>query len=697
MPLPLASPALTALLLAGLLGPARAYEQDVRGALGQLEAPQAAQRLAAERWLAEHLRPSDLATLGERLPSASLEARRRLEVALGGDERHLELALLLAADRDPATRGLGEATLRRLVAGWLGGDGLDPAPGMRVLGALAQRGAASYRFAPTSGALQPLFERIVRLAGREVGRRGPAERLDVALDPRAARGSFEPVVSRAGGSSAEPVDGDFLTLLFHVAGVQGLEVEGFGLDDRGGRNAWLHVTARGQARRSQADDLILTWARTLLAPGDPVGRVDAARALAGTGWSAVLTWLERRWAEQGDGAALEGLLLAAARGKVVPSLATRASVERLLRIADDALLGRDPAADRRADRVRFALGALPPFGADAGDLGQLVAARLGELPPRSRFLRLSVLASMGSLPAAERANLRQALGASGTTEAPEVELEALRALAASRPWLEEEPWSRLARASALLELATRRGQEGALLEWMRAAHVGPPEAWRRPRDLPPAWDPWQRLLVAEAWLAAPAETATARAHLSALGAGVVDPRVERRLRRIVAGPLRPTLREALLQGSGAGAGTLARLALVAGILPGEAQAELLGRIAPGGVVAADDAILLGPLAVGPVGDQARAALLDAVRGAAGEPPAGAPDQAPWARAFERAWGDLVSAGRDQDARVLRTSVAELLRAQRHPLAVDMVRQRWPRGASEEVLPLAELESPLPSP
>jgi hypothetical protein len=74
---------------------------------------------------------------------------------------------------------------------------------------------------------------------------------------------------------------------------------------------------------------VADWSRDLLDPREARRRAGAARALATCGWSAPLEWLERRWLA-GDGAALEGVLLAASRGRVVPSLASQARVRELL-------------------------------------------------------------------------------------------------------------------------------------------------------------------------------------------------------------------------------------------------------------------------------------------------------------------------------------------------------------------------------
>jgi hypothetical protein len=707
-------PASLALAFA-LLGarPAFALEEpaDVRGALELLEAPHAADRSSAERWLGEHLAPGDLPELAQHLASSSAEARRRLERALGGDERHLDLVALLLADPAPPSRALGEAALARLLAAWIGDEGLEPAPALRVERAFGDVGAARFRWSVAPGPLAPQLDALVRLGSRGIAQRRESERLDVALDPAVADSELI-----APSLLAAVQEESFLHLLFLTSLVQGLEVEGFGLDWQEGRNAWLYILPISEAGKRRADEVLAGWLRSAVEPNDSAARSSACRALAGTGWGAALGWLERRWELQGDGAALEGLALAASRGRVVPSLATPEAVRRLLAEIDAALALSEPAADRRADRGRFALSELPPLGVAGADLTAIVAEGLEGAPDRSRFVRLAALAGMGAIPTQTRAKLRSALEAQTASGPPAVELEALRALAASTPAAEPESWGHLARAGELLELAASRSQEGALGVWMRSARLGPPESWRDPSALPASWGAWRRLLVAESWLALPGEERTAASHLDALpDDALCDPLVEARLRRLALGGLGPTLTQVLAEEAGT-FGKRARLALLAGIL-GEVQhpKALASLVADGQALAACDLILLGALCAGPVRDGARGALVQAVKlaleGALADDPKQELDQ-PWARAVERAWNELMSAGLDAEADAWRSELDRMLRTalpaaqgpgQRagrrrpHPLVEELRSQRWPRLASSEVTPLAELESPLPPP
>jgi hypothetical protein len=250
---------------------------------------------------------------------------------------------------------------------------------------------------------------------------------------------------------------------------------------------------------------------------------------------------------------------------------------------------------------------------------------------------------------------------------------------------------------------------------MRSARLGPPETWRDPQALPSSWSAWKRLLVAETWLALPNETATASAHLDALpDDAFCDPLVEARLRRLALGGLRPALGQALAAQPGS-FGKRSRLALLAGILEeGQHPAALASLVADGHAVAECDTILLGALCSGPVRDGAHSALVEAVRKALEGSVSSDPREElrkPWARACERAWNQLVSAGLDAEAETWRAELDRLLRSvlpapqgpgdrvgrrRSNPLVDELRSQRWPRLASSEVTPLAELESPLPA-
>ena len=100
---------------------ASALELDVPRALAQLSADAVDARAEAERWLAVHLKASDFDLAAETAKSSGLEARTRLTRALGSDERHFELAVLLFVDAEPELSRIGADAMFALAERWFGG------------------------------------------------------------------------------------------------------------------------------------------------------------------------------------------------------------------------------------------------------------------------------------------------------------------------------------------------------------------------------------------------------------------------------------------------------------------------------------------------------------------------------------------------------------------------------------------------
>src|SRR5258707_13937247 len=114
----------------------------------------------------------------------------------------------------------------------------------------------------------------------------------------------------------------------------------------------------------------------------PAERAVNARALAATGWPAALAFLERRWIE-GDEPALEGLLLAAGRGRVAPAL-QEPQRQR-------ALYARLAAAELDGSTLARALAAAGPLSRTGEPLGPLALEGFDRAGPRERWLRLAAL------------------------------------------------------------------------------------------------------------------------------------------------------------------------------------------------------------------------------------------------------------------------------------------------------------------
>ena len=692
---------------AGLQTGAVGARADVSAALARLGDARATERQAAERWLAVHLRPDDLPAVAAAAGGSAPEVQRRLEIALGSDERHFELAALLAADSHAEARRLGEAALARQTSRWLGEGELEPASNFQVLRGIVDRSAPRLALDLERGDFARLVDALVRVGGADLRPRAGSQRIEIVLDPLVLGQTFQPEVP--GGGAVPRQEGDLGALLFAVASVQGLELEGFGFSGAPGTPTWVHLVPSAQAGQRDAARLIADWVRDLLDPREGRRRAGAARALATLGWGAPLAWLERLWLA-GDGDALEGVLLAASRGRVVPSLATPARVRVLLEEGDRALAARDVTGDALAELVLHALGKLPSHDVDGADLRAPLVEGWEGLDARRRALRLGALCGMGGAPQAFLVRAREELARREPALPAAVALELCRLLAAARAGSATGPRSEVASARGVLELALRRDLGATWVDWLQAGGLSLPREWRDAARPEPALAAWPRLLIAEAWLDA-GEREAAAAHLRALAAGRLGPDAERvleRLPRLAAGQGGETLRTAFL---GVGTPGGERLALFAGVLPRERHAALLERALRGD--GDEEALLaLGPLAgdpASPACEGARAAILGLAQPALGGEAEYARPEAAWARAYERAWRDLVAAGDDEGADAWRRALGELLSeslredrsraraARRTPLWTAFAERSWPALGGNPARPLSALESPLPGP
>lgn len=697
--------AAVSLLAAGLAGGqsgAGGARPPVADALARLSDARASERLAAERWLAAHLSPADLPAVAAAAASPEPEVLRRLEIALGSDERHFELCAHLCADSHAAARRLGEAALSRLTAAWMGDGSLEPAASLQVLRGIVDRAAPRLALDPRPGDFARLLDALVRAGGDELRPRAGSARIEVVLDPQVLGAAFQP--QAADGAAPPRQEGDLGSLLFALASVQGLELEGFGFSGGPRTPTWVHLVGQAQAGRRDAARLIADWSRDLLDPREGRRRAGAARALATCGWGAPLEWLERRW-HAGDGAALEGVLLAASRGRVVPSLAGPARVREVLAEADRALAARDPTGDALAELSMHALGELPAFAGDGGDLRELLAQGFESFDARRRALRLGALCDLGSAPKSVLDFARAELAAPSSARSPSERFELCRLLA--RAGTAAAPTT-LGAPRELLEFAFARDLGPTWIDWLRAGGLRLPGAWRSAADLAARLTPWPRLLVAQAWLEA-GDLEAALAHLRVLGnapLGADAARVLEHLGELARGPYGTELRAALAAEQAPWA---ARLALFAGALPRERHPAELERALTGDG-GAETLLALGPLAGdprSPACSAARQAILGLARPALGGDASLARTDAPWAVVFERAWRDLVAAGDDEGAEAWRRELAELVaevtredraRARslrRTPLWAAFAERSWPALGGNPARPLAALESPLP--
>lgn len=421
-------------------------------------------RRLAQRDLAGALTGVDGAlALGEALLDAPAEAQRRVARVLGREPRLLGLAAELAGATTGAPARVGREALLAQLERWSPSAfdepevaAFDPPrqdPDMQRLPRTWVEGV-SLRLAldPVAGGLVGAFDRLDRWGG------GPAP---IVLDPR--------VVTRAVRRPIPPIEstrlqGSWSQVLNDLCRVHGVayQLQGYrypgerrpgedtsGDEDTPPPRAFIHVVPAGTTQlapvgvdlRALASDEIVRWCRDLARDGDIVRQRAAARALAALDWPAAVQWLEVRWLERGDVAALEGLLAAAARGRVAPSLQRPDVVRRAIAIVDadgqevqdlyavrDAAIAeanrrpaeqelrvRTRAVDARAQRFAVGLARIAPVVVNADAGGRSLAATVLEgfdaAPPTGRWLRLAVLEGLGlESPAAARAARRVVTG-----------------------------------------------------------------------------------------------------------------------------------------------------------------------------------------------------------------------------------------------------------------------------------------------
>ena len=676
-------PSLTLALLA-LLG--SAHPEGVEQALRRLDAPKASERAAAERWLGAHLAPDDLVQVATAAANSGPEALRRLSAALGSDERHFDLVALLLADSQLAARSLGESSMLRLVSDWLGDAGLEPASSLAVLQALIDGRQQEYRWKPRAGHFEEVVEELVLGTTRHRSSEPGFERIEVVLNPRLSGARFDPLAGGEASGEVRPppvIEDEAINLLFHASLVQGVAVEGFALGRSERARPWLHLVPQDQVGRRRADELIVEWVRAVLDEGDAQRARAGARALGSCGWGAALAWLERRWSGRNDANAMEGVLLAAGRGRVAPMLLQPARVDALLGEADAALAAQDRIGRARAPLITHALANLPPLGLGRAELSERVARGWSGMGPRRRLLRTAILAGMGRAPSAWRDGLRAELASgSGPSSLAQVWTGA-RALAATEVRPASVPWTELADFGRLLDLAQRKAVADRFVEALAAARLRPPAPLRDPASLPASWGSLERALTLEAWLRA-GEPEVAAAHLGALAGLALGPNALAAAERLrAAAP--PGWLQAQLElppDAGPDHGGL-RLATLTGVLPAGRHVELMRALEGSGGVAAEDLGLLGALASGPAGERARELLTAAIRKDV--------EGLPWEQAFERAHADLSAAGRDEEAAKFLRSIRSPLRRSSHPRRTDLMRRRWPRAPGAAPFPLEALE------
>lgn len=368
--------------------------EDVAEWLARLLDPDAGRRDGAQSWLRRNLEPTDLGLLADSLRAGPAEVGARLARALGGDERHLELAVLLAVDREPAVAAVGRAAVLELAGRWSGSLHDPPLERRTFPAAWSERERASYSLRPDEGDLLDVLGRLDRLSD------GP---VPIVLDPK-----LDPAVARGRGPNRPmaPITGTWQELIEGVTrGYRAAhEVHGWREvgTERGAppARAWVRVARRGDLGDETTAELLLEWCSTLAGSGGFAERSASARALAGLGWPAAISWMESSWVKRDDDAAYAGLLFAAARGRVAPGLTDASRLGGLLADYDELARSEVEASAlrTRASRLARALGGLAPIDARGRLLGEVWHAGWPQLSARSRWLRLAIAEAQGSCP-----------------------------------------------------------------------------------------------------------------------------------------------------------------------------------------------------------------------------------------------------------------------------------------------------------
>lgn len=378
--------------------------------LAKLESNVAAERGAAQRWLAANLEPADFELLHEAAASGGAESQRRLVSVLASSERHFGLAALLGTDEREGVAQVGREALLELASTWSTASEERGARRSKLILQLKERAFARFSFDPREHELKDVLE-LITIAGDSgvmlvLDPDLMQSRSELKLDPRT-----DALLS---GNQAE--------LLSTLGRSYSFGIDGFGLDDQGDM-AWVRVCRRLRAGKSSGRELLVDWALRVASDEQPQDARFCARALASSGWPAAIAWLETRWFDRADEAALSGLRLLASRGFVAPRLRSAAVQAAWL----------EPARAREAlEETARAVGALGRQGVNGADLELGLLAGEHEFTASQLWLRLVALEQRGSETSAARdfvlailraPDARPALAYQALRTAAELELE----------------------------------------------------------------------------------------------------------------------------------------------------------------------------------------------------------------------------------------------------------------------------------
>ncbi len=650
--------------------------------LARLASGSANERESAQRWLSVNLETSDFPRLALEARRADAEMARRLALALAAEDRHLGLAVLLQGESSRELVAIGDAAFEELATRWCPGSAGKSASRRTVEMILESRAETVLvsKGGPTSaGELVDSYDRQLGFG------------LPLVTLPALAGREFK----------LDSMAGNMLEHLGEFCSDHGLTMTGIGSweGELPGANAWILISPLSGARSRSGAERLAGWCRSV-ERGSSDAR-ESALALAATGWPAALQWLDQRWTGRGDLNALEGLILAAGKGRVASSLrrpALRAELlERADRVLDSmevSLDGLDPQSPlereisaREAERIARALiGAGPMTLGGEGRPGTWFDS-WSELNDAQRWLRLFVLEGQRAGTSAERTFLMSLIGSSSAGPVA-LRMQALRALAAFPPGPLQVP--RIAQLEKLVGWSIDVDEEAELLIVLGALGVEPSE-----EDFGRGTDE-QRFLVAWRLSRGEAEQA-AKGLLGCLGRSSLERReLSDRMEswRLEYGPgfLKEVVDLSLALATDEDRQLLAELALLGGCLGARAQRSFYETLKGEAQPSARELEWLGALVAGPDGVQAERLLMEILV----DLPGGIARRNGLVKGLNRAVRGLREAGLDERSRNLIQAVWEQVAESDSPLLGRLGPPGWPRIAPPEVLALQKLERRLPS-
>lgn len=622
---------------------------DLERRLGELEAATRSQVPELQRGVGDALGEASAPLLIDWLKRGDTEFRGRLAGAFDARPPHLRLAAQLAERPEEAAAELGRAALSQAVAGWRPGLQTPALEGgqLRLRLDELERAVPFARWSSAGvGSAESVLDQLVRTS------RPP---IDVVLDPDLARTGRELRLPLGRGTWRTLLE-DFALEVGGRWHAVTAEAEG-PLEPRPVLFLWLRPNGSTDAR--VPSEHLSAWVRQLVGAERDEDRRVAARALACCGWPAGMALLGSL-ANAGEAAAIEGLAVAASRGRTVREAHSESVRQAWLAAAMAAPQGRS------AHPWICALGELGRRAPDGGDHLPEFLQQTVDSQGRERQLRMEVLGRWRAWTPGLRDLLAEEL-----SRPPEGPVAAERLRLALDAWFAcapiDTPAPSVPHASELWQgLRFDAVACGQLGRQLGVLGVAPPESWRTSQGLPKPFGVRARAGVVAWWLElGELELAFGHlddfkfdarkpAHLEALWASLG------RAGRVDGHPKLPEL--VALGGRGKDADSIdvrerkEALELALGVAPPWTHGERLERLdalTPGHMK------LIACLAAGPAGELARGRLLDTARhffDRGGEDPGGQ-----LAAAVELAVGLMAAEGMDSESSQFMRALGVLVR------------------------------------